>query len=50
MRQSTVDGSVSGLPCAGCVASLEAALERLSGVMYASVNLSTNARRCGHGV
>lgn len=41
MRQGTVDLSVSGMSCASCVASLEAALGRVPGVVDVNVNLAT---------
>jgi P-type Cu+ transporter len=41
MKSITVDLSVSGMSCASCVASLEAALSRVPGVERVSVNLAT---------
>jgi copper ion binding protein len=41
MRQGTVDLSVSGMSCASCVASLEAALGHVPGVADVNVNLAT---------
>jgi Cu+-exporting ATPase len=41
MRQTMVAMSVSGMSCASCVASLEAALGHVTGVAHVSVNLAT---------
>jgi Cu+-exporting ATPase len=41
VRPMTVDMGVGGMSCASCVASLEAALGRVPGVVQVSVNLAT---------